>query len=171
MKIKIQDVLDVDSLIDVVDMLAARVNENESLQDRVNRLQEENKQFNEQMNEERDKNETAHKQYILKLEEELKEKENRLLETIKCLETQLLAAKEEVLDLTSKLEQLQNDNQSTFTTELQQEVEILKSELKMKNEEINQLTASNNTLTLALEKLKNIDIQLQVGMQKHKQRY
>jgi len=166
MKTKIKDILGVNSLTDVVDALAARMEESKNIQENIDNLEEENTQLNAHIKEETGKTETIKKDNLSKLEKELKEKENILLDTLKCLETQLSDTKKEVNDLTLKHNELLNKNRSSVSSKLQQDVENLRSQIEGKNEDINQIKGLNNTLILEIEKIKTVNIKLEVEMQK-----
>jgi len=163
---KIKDILGVNSLTDIADMLAAKVEESKSLQDTLDRLQEENKQFNEQIKKETDREETLHIDNSSELEKEVKERENNLLDTIKCLEKQLTVAKQEASDLTLKYAELQTNDSTGMPSKLQENVETLRSQLEEKKEEINQLTAWNNSLILESDQFKTNVLKFQVEIQK-----
>merc|ERR1712025_1065803 len=79
-KRQLQELLGTDSFTDIPETLAVLIKERKSLQESVDRLQEETVQLCMKIEEEKDTKETLVNERISVLEAELKEKEDKLME-------------------------------------------------------------------------------------------
>jgi len=163
-KRQLQELLGTDSFSDIPETLTVLIKERKSLQESVYRLKEETVQLCMKIEEEKDTKETFVNERINILETELKEKENKLMETAQSLKFQLEEAKKDAKDLTSKLEEIKCHNQDASI--LQKEVDNLQLQLSLKQEEINHLTTANNSSQMQLENMRILHKKLEVKRQK-----
>lgn len=156
-KKKIGELLQIESMEDMMMEIQKIVTETSKLKEESEQLRINEESLGNQLKE----RDLAHKDRINSLEILMAEKERELLESSNEITKQLSHSKKEIKQLTIELEKHRN-TKSVEDPKLQQEEESLQVVIDMRKLEVDQLKAANNSLRLEMERLCMLEAQLEV---------
>ena len=133
----------------------------------VEYLRGNNVTLSEKINREISKKEQLQNLKVKDIEYEMQERENKLIKASNTVRGKLAQAKEEINSLTKELKRIETNKSITESGSWQQEAESLQMVAEMRKQERDQLKATNNTLSIELERLSVIELQLQVTARIH----
>jgi len=163
---RLSKILKEDDIESVVESVLKMTQEIDTLKSSMHELQEENNSLTGKINEEKYLLDIKQNEKIKSLEIQMAEKESQLLRTSNNVRGQLAIAKQEVSQLSKEVERFENYKNMSESGSWQQEAESLQLVLEMRKQELDKLKAANNSLLLELERLRAVELQLQVEKQK-----